>query len=260
MAYLWAALAAFTVVFIIAGDNIFSVTSYNIRSRKVKEKSRFMLISDVHSKRIAKRISVIMKKYKPDAVIIAGDLWDRKKGHIKEGISFVSDIARQVPVVYTPGNHDYTFLNRERMLKALEDVGAYVLRADAVRLSGIEVIGLDRLGYANFADSVLGGVSAGFRLMVTHFPQYFHDEYSCYDVDLVLCGHAHGGQFRIPFMNRGLYSPGQGIFPKYSEGLHEHRGTKLIVSRGIGNSNRFPFRLFNPPEAVIIDIVPEDAK
>ena len=72
------------------------------------------------------------------------------------------------------------------------------------------------------------------------------------EYDLVLTGHAHGGQFRIPFVG-GLYAPAQGAFPKYDSGLYTKGTTNMIVSRGLGNS-AFPFRINNTPEIVIVTL------
>ena len=91
----------------------------------------------------------------------------------------------------------------------------------------------------------------GFQLLLSHRPE-FMDMYVRYDIDLVLSGHAHGGQFRLPFLG-GLYAPSQGFFPKYDAGLFEEENTKMIVSRGIGNS-AFPLRFNNRPELVLITL------
>ncbi|MDE6613711.1 MAG: hypothetical protein K2K28_04075 [Clostridia bacterium] len=88
---------------------------------------------------------------------------------------------------------------------------------------------------------------------MAHEPQYF-ENYVKAGFPLTLCGHAHGGQWRIPFTGRGLYAPKQGRFPKYTQGLHEKEGRKMIISRGLGNSE-FPLRLFNRPEIVVIDLL-----
>ena len=76
-------------------------------------------------------------------------------------------------------------------------------------------------------------------------------------MDLVFSGHAHGGQFRLPFLGRGLVAPGQGLFPRYTEGVHERNGTTMIISRGLGNSV-IPVRLFNQPEIVCVKLVREN--
>ncbi|KAI4447433.1 hypothetical protein C823_001952 [Eubacterium plexicaudatum ASF492] len=94
---------------------------------------------------------------------------------------------------------------------------------------------------------------ADYHILLSHRPEPFH-LYSHYPFDLVLCGHAHGGQFRPPFTD-GLYAPNQGIFPKYTSGMHTENNTTEIISRGLGNST-FPLRLFNFPEIVHITIFP----
>jgi hypothetical protein len=95
----------------------------------------------------------------------------------------------------------------------------------------------------------------GFKIVMSHFPENFEkiDElnYSQYDFDIQFSGHAHGGQFILPFIGP-IFSPGQGIFPKYARGSFGER-PKLIISRGLGNSE-FPFRLFNHPEINIVTI------
>ena len=76
-------------------------------------------------------------------------------------------------------------------------------------------------------------------------------------IDLILTGHAHGGQFILPLVG-AVYAPGQGLFPKFTDGLHRAGKTAVAVSRGMGNS-RFPLRLFNFPELVVLDIWPKQA-
>lgn len=73
-----------------------------------------------------------------------------------------------------------------------------------------------------------------------------------YPFDLILSGHTHGGQVRLPFIN-GLYAPNQGIFPRYGGGLYKHNETTHIISRGL-SVMRFPPRIGNPPELVIITL------
>ena len=91
----------------------------------------------------------------------------------------------------------------------------------------------------------------GFQLLLSHRPELF-DIYVSTDIDLVLCGHAHGGQFRIPFIG-GIVAPNQGLFPKYDAGIFSENETTMVVSRGIGNSI-IPIRLNNRPEIVMIEL------
>jgi predicted MPP superfamily phosphohydrolase len=89
-------------------------------------------------------------------------------------------------------------------------------------------------------------------VLLSHRAELF-DVYAEHGFDLSFAGHAHGGQFRIPFVG-GVYSPEQGFWPKLSEGKHERNGSTHIISRGLGNSV-IPQRLFNRPEIVSVDLV-----
>jgi len=90
-----------------------------------------------------------------------------------------------------------------------------------------------------------------YTVLLSHRPELF-DTYVERGVDLVLSGHAHGGQFRLPLIG-GLVAPNQGLFPEYDAGLYAFDGTNMIVSRGIGNSI-IPFRFNNRPEVVLIEL------
>ena len=112
-------------------------------------------------------------------------------------------------------------------------------------------MGLDDIGYDIHNPIALREFerAEGFKLVMTHFPEQI-EEFSHYDIDLVLAGHAHGGQFRLPIIG-AVYAPGQGFFPKWTKGLYNENGRRLIVSPGLGNSG-FPLRLGNPPTVITI--------
>ena len=88
-------------------------------------------------------------------------------------------------------------------------------------------------------------------ILLAHEPQFI-EEYSSASYDYIFSGHAHGGQIRLPILG-GLFSPGQGILPKYTSGVHNAGNGKMIISRGLGNSS-FPIRVFNRPEIIIAEI------
>lgn len=88
-------------------------------------------------------------------------------------------------------------------------------------------------------------------ILLAHEPQFI-EEYSSAGYDYIFSGHAHGGQIRLPILG-GLFSPGQGILPKYTSGVHNAGNGKMIISRGLGNSS-FPIRVFNRPEIIIAEI------
>jgi len=91
-----------------------------------------------------------------------------------------------------------------------------------------------------------------YTVLLSHRPELF-DVYAENGVDLILSGHAHGGQFRLPFIG-GLAAPNQGLFPEYDGGLYTNNGTNMIVSRGVGNSI-VPFRFNNRPEVVLVELI-----
>jgi predicted MPP superfamily phosphohydrolase len=93
--------------------------------------------------------------------------------------------------------------------------------------------------------------SKNYTVLLSHRPE-LAVVYDRYDVDLVLCGHAHGGQFRLPLIG-GLYAPDQGFFPKYTAGIYEMTDMTMVVSRGLGNS-AFPLRFNNRPEIVVVTL------
>lgn len=125
----------------------------------------------------------------------------------------------------------------------------------------IQIAGLDdpdfTTGNLSEKESALKNKIKGMKLtedyciLLSHRPEYFRT-YVSESIDLVLSGHAHGGQFRLPFIG-GLIAPGQGIFPKYDAGAYSENRTTMIVSRGIGNSI-IPVRFNNRPEVVIVHL------
>ena len=96
---------------------------------------------------------------------------------------------------------------------------------------------------------------SSYSIFLAHRPELCESYARC-NIDLVLSGHAHGGQFRLPFIG-GLIAPDQGIFPKYDAGLFTNGSTNMIVSRGLGNSI-IPIRFNNRPEVIVIELLNTD--
>ena len=173
------------------------------------------------------------------------------------------------PCYYVTGNHEMRVPDAfATLLAGLEEAGVTVLRNQSLELEKdgdtITLLGVDdpdftymsySLGQDSVVDSTLKEITpedeSEFTLLLSHRPELF-DVYEDNNIDLVLSGHAHGGQFRLPFVG-GLYAPHQGVLPEYDSGLYSDNGTNLIVSRGIGNS-LFPLRLFNPPEVILVEL------
>ena len=218
-------------------------------------KLRIVHLSDLHGKRFGKNNIKLIERVaseKPDFIAITGDiihLYTPKNIAVaSEAVCALKEIA---PVLYIAGNHEMRNKGYRNLRKILIEAGAQVLDDRAVEVCGIMAVGLNCASLRNDKiNKITPDVSP--RILLAHEPQYF-EKYCSAGYDLVLCGHAHGGQWRIPFTKIGLYAPGQGAFPEFTSGVHEKGKTAMVISRGLGNSE-FPLRLFNRPEIITIQI------
>lgn len=239
------------------------VSEYEFNNRNIsKELDGYKLvqISDFHNARFGKGNGRFLSKVKatqPDIIVITGDFVDSNHPNVNISLALANELVRIAPVYFVTGNHEYGLGDEkcEKLLSDLEDEGVNVLCSESVILEkdkgGFELIGLDE---RDLRDDTLGKLCANSNMdmatiVLAHEPQNL-DRYAKAGPDLVLTGHAHGGQFRIPFFG-GLVAPDQGFFPLYSEGRHQMFNTEMIVSRGIGNSI-IPIRFLNDPEIVSV--------
>lgn len=274
--FLALALAAFSGW--IAWDNgRIVVTDYQITSQKLpKEFDGYKIaqISDLHNDEFGENnceLIGLLQELKPDMIAITGDLLDSRRTNVEKAFCFVKQAVEIAPCYYVTGNHEsrkneYLVLE-EKMKKA----GVIILRDKKVTLkqddAEITVVGMEDPcfyvkddKFKTIPKSVHRRVSKlmedteGFVLLLSHRPELF-DIYCQYGVDVALTGHVHGGQFRIPGIG-GVIAPNQEFFAKYDAGLYEQGETKMILSRGLGQS-AFPFRVNNPPELVMVELKSE---
>ena len=248
------AFLALCVLFVWLNNSCIKITQIK---RKIEGASKIKIVhlSDLHGKRFGKNSVKLIKKVadqKPDFIAITGDIIHL---YTPKNIAVATEVASALkeiaPVLYIAGNHEMRNKGYRNLRKNLIDSGVEVLDDREKEVCGITVVGLNGASLKNDKiEKITPGNSP--KILLAHEPQYF-EKYVNAGYDLVLCGHAHGGQWRIPFTKIGLYAPGQGAFPKYTSGIHEKGKTSMIISRGLGNSE-FPLRLFNRPEIVIIDI------
>lgn len=226
-------------------------------------------ISDYHNTAILENRVVNMTAAEgPDIIVITGDLFDCRKTDIKAGLSLVKRLAGIAPVYYVTGNHEAKLKNPDRVKKRVAARGATVMDNSIINLyRGDESISLrgvdDPRFYAknDYDDSNRGYFRRHvlefmknrdrFTVLLSHRPEFIHT-YRDAGVDLALTGHAHGGQFGVPFTDMGVFVPNQGLFPRYAAGMKQLGNTTMIISRGIGNSV-FPCRLCNYPEVVTVE-------
>ena len=249
------------------------VRQYTITTPKLLagQSFRIVLISDLHStihgaeqSKIADRI----RNQNPDIIALAGDIADDKQP-IKGTILFLEAIKDIAPVFYVTGNHEIWSRDVDSIKDVFRSYGVTVLENETVEvvigevpliIGGAEDPDINRYERRPLAwkDEVIEAFSGmkdteSFRLLLSHRPEQI-SVYEDLSFDLVLSGHAHGGQVRIPFLLNGLLAPNQGFFPKYAGGLYEHDNFTQVVSRGVSFNPRLP-RVFNPPEIVVIDVV-----
>ena len=241
-----------------------SASHYVFRSPKVKgalEGFRITQISDLHNKEFGRencRLLALAEAQLPDLLVITGDLTDSYHPDLDKALDTASRLTRIAPCYYVTGNHEHR-LSRERQevfFRGLEAAGVVLLRNEAVRLGlgeGFRLLGVDcnQARTDTLKDLMADRPAGELNILLAHKPHYAKS-YREAGVDLVLAGHAHGGQWRLPGIG-GLYAPGQGPLPKYTAGMYRLGDTVMCVSRGLGNSS-FPLRIENQPELVTVTL------
>lgn len=221
-------------------------------------------ISDLHDAEFGKNQKNLIERVKeidPDIIVITGDFIDFSRYNIKNSSNFISGVSDSYNVYYVPGNHEATLKSRyEEVRDNLQKAGATVLDNQNYKICKdnkcINLIGVQDISFIeNKDENILKNTISElkdeslYNILLSHRPNLW-ETYEKAGMDLVLSGHAHGGQIRLPFTN-GLYAPDQGVFPQYTSGANKFGNTLVVISRGLGNS-RFPFRVNNRPEIVNI--------
>lgn len=224
-------------------------------------------VSDLHNAvfgRKNEKLLSLIRAAEPDIIAITGDLIDSRHTDIDSALAFVEAAAEIAPIYYVTGNHE-SRLDFDEIEPRLIAAGARVLRNEAedigrggerIRLAGIDDPSFIRTGgtaeeRAAAELEQLGDGGGTFTVLLAHRPELV-EVYAEYGAGLVLSGHAHGGQVRLPLLG-GLYAPGQGLLPEYDSGLYSLGKTQMVVSRGLGNSVA-PLRVNNRPELVIVTL------
>lgn len=260
------------IVWTVWGNTALERNTYTIRSPElpdVFDGYRIAQVSDLHNAEFGdrnQRLLEMLREAEPDMIAITGDLIDSRKTNIAVALAFAEEAVKIAPCYYVSGNHEARVAEYQDLKTGLEAAGVTVLDDAQVKIEvsgeSITVIGVnDPCFHADYLTSdaavmdrklsELSSEDAGFTILLSHRPELF-DTYVAHDMDLVLTGHAHGGQFRLPLIG-GLIAPNQGLFPKYDDGLYSEGNTNMIVSRGLGNSI-IPFRFNNRPEVVLIEL------
>lgn len=228
---------------------------------------RILQISDLHNARFGFHQKKLIKEVQlatPDIILISGDLIDKRRCHknnIQPALRFVKEAVRIAPVYYVPGNHEatseiYPYLKEQLLQMGVEVLGnsmvEFIRNEEAITLIGVKdpkFYPHEPQRFQRNVEQLMQMSDNDFHILLSHRPEYF-DFYASCGFDICFCGHAHGGQIRIPKLG-GLYAPNQGLFPKYTNGRYVKGNTTMFVSRGLGNS-KAPLRIHNHPHLVVV--------
>ena len=269
------------IVFVNYQNNHIVISKISLNA-DVDASFKIVQISDLHSKQFGKSNKKLEEKItglSPDFIVFTGDIIDGSGKNIDETLDFISTLDKNAPVICIFGNHEWRSGLQDDIEKKMKDKSICILRNEIKTLdvlsNRVNILGLDenqgsyndyiamQQGEFEYRDNktLFDELSKldGYNIVLSHYPENFAlaggHSYNQFDFDIMFSGHAHGGQFVLPFIG-GVYAPGQGFNPPYYKGLYDNR---LIVSSGLGNS-MFPLRLFNYPEIVEISILKNTVK
>ncbi len=267
------------IVFMTAAELVRS--NYYIQTENIVYKSenvpkgfdgaKIVQVSDYHNHggsydgRLIERI----REQQPDYIFLTGDIADALRTDIDSAESFLEKVSKIADCYLVWGNHDYNITDgqREEMAQCCEENGITVLEN--------EFTVIERGGDKMLLVGTVSGMDSGFvgdmledypeeklfTVWLHHYPEDFYDiaetsEAAGSRADLLFTGHAHGGLIRLPYILNGLYALGQGFFPEYTSGVYEHGSTRMIVSRGVGNSG-YTKRFLDPFHLVVCTLESE---
>ena len=255
------------------GNIALEVNEYEIVSDRIPEAFagfRIAQVSDLHNKDFGEgygQLLTLLSEINPDIIVVTGDLIDSRQTDLDIALEFAWQAGKIARVYYVSGNHEARVSEYEDLKTGLVKAGVVILENQKVQITregeSITIMGIDDPSFQEdylFGDSEsvarqtiedLQNESDGYTILLSHRPELF-DLFVETEMDLVFSGHAHGGQFRLPFIG-GLVAPNQGFFPKYDAGQFKEENTTMIVSRGVGNSI-IPIRFNNRPEIVLVTL------
>jgi len=273
------ALALLLLLSVFISARTFFVTKYRIYA-PLEQPLRLVQLSDLHNQTFGKdnvRLIERVRALEPDLILMTGDMINSDDPDISVILELTESLSEIAPVYCCYGNHETSWMKHfdTDLRSFLEQAGATVLnveycdvccKGNELRLGGYEgyyraslmTSGGDKereeredLFFADFEDT------DRYKILLNHIPTAWLDwEYRDeYDVDLVFCGHYHGGQVRLPLIG-GLIAPNIGYFPHYTKGLYASIPAKVVLSAGLGSDRKIP-RINNPGEIVCVDLLPE---
>ena len=277
---IFAAIAVFILSDLAYSKYGLKTTYYEILSSKITDPIRIVQLTDLHNSEFGtdnRRLVEQVENQEPDLILMTGDMLNSFDENTDIAVKLIEDLSTVAPVYYSYGNHEeeYEENYQKSLVPLLEEAGAVVLDktyeditvvSQRIRLGGIygycvpekflETNEADPKECA-FLDEFMN--TDNFTLLMCHMPYTWRvlNGLEEWKIDCVMCGHAHGGQMRIPFLG-GFYAPDEGWFPGVEQGCWASEDSRryLVLSAGLGSSFHIP-RFNNVPEIVVLDLLPE---
>lgn len=274
------------VITLIAGVSVFvlcglynglKVCTYEVQTKSDKNNIRIAVVSDLHSCHYGdngEKLIAALNEQKPDIVALTGDIFDERMSN-DNAESFLKQISARYTCFFVTGNHEYRggkssfeermkIIEKYGIIRLSSSVKTITINGETINIGGVDdpySSNTDYDGYSSDAPSFGEQLKAvqkladngRYTVLLSHRPEFIK-QYAACNFDLVLCGHTHGGQWRIPGLLNGLFAPNQGLFPKYAGGEYSLENTTMIVSRGLAKESTHIPRFYNRPELVTVDI------
>lgn len=255
--------------------NWLTVTHFTVRSSKISEPFRIVLVSDLHEHQFGRdneKLAVKIREQSPDLIVIDGDMINGDSENADTAVELVRALKETAPVYYSFGNHEYSYMEagHEDLTEELEAAGAVVLNYQSIDIdvkgNQIRLGGLYEYGFETGMQSEEENERAipyleeyadtdRYLIMCAHRPESFYpwDMADQWGIDLVLSGHLHGGQVIIPGVG-GLYNSLDGFFPKFDYGQYKLGDSDMVITRGLGSNPKMLPRFNNPPEIAVVEV------
>ncbi|MBO4691791.1 MAG: metallophosphoesterase [Bacteroidales bacterium] len=259
------------LIFLLCGLNLrLKVQSYTIETEKIQDTVRIAFITDFHSSYYGKNSRWILDevdRFSPNLVLLGGDIFDASKD-MERATQLLASLSKWYKTLMITGNHEHKSLRFDTIKNIVNSYGVELLEKETVNepvnSDTIAVTGVsDVIAFAtwensiNAIDSLAKGCNSNrFNILLFHRPDLIH-QYLKEPFDLILMGHLHGGQFRIPWNKEGMLAPGQNANERYTGGLYKFGSQTAIVNKGLARGKSVIPRYFNRPEIVEITIVPK---
>lgn len=255
--------------------NWLTVTHFTVRSSKISEPFRIVLVSDLHEHQFGRdneKLAVKIREQSPDLIVIDGDMINGDSENADTAVELVRALKEAAPVYYSFGNHEYSYMEagHEDLTEELEAAGAVVLNYQSIDIdvkgNPVRLGGLYEYGFETGMQSEEENERAvpyleeyadtdRYLIMCAHRPESFYpwDMADQWGIDLVLSGHLHGGQVIIPGVG-GLYNSLDGFFPKFDYGQYKLGDSDMVITRGLGSNPKMLPRFNNPPEIAVVEV------